>query len=299
MNKHVYYDDKVYEVLQETKSEYCISYNVVKSVWVNKKDCIKLSPPSIDCVIIDGKKHKVVGDLGGECCVIFTTKHYTKYGNIEISENQKWYEKENLIPQINGENKSIMTTLNDRMIREWAQQNVVPFEPNNVNPASIDLRWSGKYKIAIKSHWLYKVEKWLCNNINRLFNLDAEPFVFNKLKGHWSEVKSANNIDLTPGKFYLLDTLEYLKMPENAVGELFLKSSSGRKGIEHLHAGFVDPSFEGTLTLEIEMRAPWAETIEKGQRLIQLKLESMAELPEKSYKVTGHYNGQNTPTEAK
>jgi len=161
-----------------------------------------------------------------------------------------------------------MSIWNDRMLREWGvYYGITPFCSECINPASIDLRWSGRWKRA-----------------------DV---------GGWTDIYDTDTLVLKPGAFYLLDTLEYIRMPNNAVGKLFLKSSAGRMGIEHLHAGYVDPDFEGTLSLELEIRVPWPVTISKRQRLVQLTLETMTEVPVISYTKTGRYSGQNVPTESK
>jgi len=154
------------------------------------------------------------------------------------------------------------------MLREWgAYYGLTPFCDECINPASVDLRWSGRWKRA---------------------DIDG-----------WTNIYDTDTLVLKPGAFYLLDTLEYIRMPGDAVGKLFLKSSAGRMGIEHLHAGYVDPDFSGTLTMEVEIRVPWPVIINNGQRLMQLTLESMAELPLVSYIIKGHYNRQNVPTESK
>jgi len=156
----------------------------------------------------------------------------------------------------------------DKELLEWGfSGGVQPFNVDNVNPASIDLSWSGKHKVATQ-----------CG---------------------WSELCDGDQLVLEPGRFYLMDTIEYIVMPPNAVGKLFLKSSAGRMGIEHLHAGYVDPDFSGTLTLELEIRVPWPITIKKHQRLVQLTLESMMSTPLKSYSKVGRYNGQRQPTNSK
>jgi dCTP deaminase len=111
-------------------------------------------------------------------------------------------------------------------------------------------------------------------------------------------VCETEELTLNPGELFLLDTVEIITMPENAVGWLALKSSMGRLGLEHLHAGFFDPGFTGTATLEMENRAPWPITLKRNQRIIQLALADVM-APERSYRVTGRYNGQSVPTEAK
>lgn len=163
---------------------------------------------------------------------------------------------------------------NDRYIGDWAAAGgVQPYDPAMVNPASIDLRWSGRYRVYVPSR------------------VDA--------KGGWSDVKTVESLVLAPGGFYLLDSLEVINMPEDAAGMLCLKSSLGRLGLEHSHAGWVDPGFhDATLTWEIHTLSPDGLTILSGQKLMQLVMMECI-VPDKSYSVTGRYNGQKVPTEAK
>jgi deoxycytidine triphosphate deaminase len=157
--------------------------------------------------------------------------------------------------------------LNDRKLREWASAGgVTPFDPDCINPASIDLRWSGRYKAAGV--------------------------------GGWGSIQTEDRFIMLPGTLFLLDTIETVTIPEYVVGWLALKSSMGRKGLEHLHAGFFDPGFSGTATLEMENRAPWPIELVRGQRIIQLALAD-CEIPLRTYQVTGRYNGQAEPTEAR
>lgn len=163
---------------------------------------------------------------------------------------------------------------NDVEITRWCKTGgVTPFDADCVNPASLDLRFSGRAKFAREGwgDWVDKTE----------------------------DIKNEGTLRLHPGTFYLLDTLEFIRMPPDMVGKLFLKSSAGRMGIEHLHAGYIDPEFHGTLTLEVEVRVPWCVEISPGQRLVQLTLEQMVAAPSVSYQVIGRYNGQEEPTESK
>jgi deoxycytidine triphosphate deaminase len=160
----------------------------------------------------------------------------------------------------------------DSLLKQWAESGgLSPFEPANVNPASVDLRWSGKSKLALGTYF----------------------------KNKWSLLEDSDTLILYPNQLYLLDTLEYIKMPVNAAGILMLKSSIGRQGLEHLHAGFFDPGFCGTATLEIINVSPRIVTITRGQRIVQLALQQMLTAPEISYAYTGRYNGQSEPQEAK
>lgn len=178
-----------------------------------------------------------------------------------------------------------MCVLNDRLIRRWAEYGgLTPFDPNCINPASVDLRWSGKVR-ASKRVSLMK-DGW-----SSVFDFDVLTLPAN---GHTASAQFGGYENL-----YLLDTIETVTLPNHLCGFLYLKSSIGRQGLEHLHAGFFDPGFSGTATLEIVNTAPWPVTITRGQRLVQLVLEQMAEVPMKSYQDTGRYNGQNSPQPAR
>lgn len=158
----------------------------------------------------------------------------------------------------------------DRELRAWAEAGgVTPYDPVCINPASIDLRWSGRYRIA------------------------------RPLPGGWTGVKEADVLKLEPGLLYLLDSMEFIAVPENWAGLLALKSSMGRMGLEHLHAGFFDPGFQGTATLEMEVRAPWNVELAKGQRIIQLAFQRCTDVPDRIYSETGRYQGQTEPTAAR
>ena len=160
--------------------------------------------------------------------------------------------------------------LNDRQITAWAQSGGVKnFALHTINPASIDLRWSGRFRKAIPT------------------------------SDRWTDVETTDYLTIAQGELYLLDTIEFVTMPDDCVGLLMLKSSMGRMGAEHLHAGLFDPRFRGTATLEIAGMHPYPVTITAGQRIVQLILMRMGEAPAIGYDVTGRYNGQNTPQVAR
>src|SRR4051812_49659331 len=66
------------------------------------------------------------------------------------------------------------------------------------------------------------------------------------------EVTDDEPFVLHPGEFVLGQTLESIALPDDIVARLEGKSSLGRLGLLiHSTAGFVDPSWEGNLTLEL------------------------------------------------
>lgn len=155
-----------------------------------------------------------------------------------------------------------MTILPDYALRRWAANGgLTPFDEALINPASVDLRWSGRYRET--------------------------------LGGDWSLVRECRDLSIKPGHMYLLDTLEVIRMPEDCCAMIMLKSSLGRRGLEHMHAGFFDPGFCGTATLEMYGAAPWPITISVGQPLVQIIMMLMTNVPERLY--AGRYQGDMMP----
>lgn len=102
------------------------------------------------------------------------------------------------------------------------------------------------------------------------------------------------NVIFDPGIFYLCSTLEYIKMPTTHCGMINMRSSLARKGLGHKMAGFIDPGFEGQITLELETALPLQ--VAYGERIVQLIYIRLSETTDHPY--TGRYNGQRGPTEA-
>ena len=154
----------------------------------------------------------------------------------------------------------------DNKLREWMELGgVTPAFQAHINPASLDLCLGTHYRLPTAHGW-------------------SDPHEI-----------GADGLTLEPGAFVLCSTLEHINTPTNAAGFLYLKSSAGRAGLEHLHAGYIDPGFCGELTLELVNHWPYPVTLPVGKRLFQLVLEDCYPVA-RSYSVTGHYQGQTGPT---
>lgn len=179
-----------------------------------------------------------------------------------------------------------MTVWNDRKISEWAQSGgVTPFDAACVNPASLDLRLGNKIRFP-KTRWFEKYKKMPITMRTPASEL-------------WDEEIEFDEIIIPAHGVALCCSLEYVTMPPDACGTLMSKSSTGRRLFEHLHSGFFDPDFHGQATFEFINDGPWDIKLSVGDRLVQLKIEQLVELPEKSYLETGRYNGQVGPTPAR
>jgi len=155
-----------------------------------------------------------------------------------------------------------MTILPDRKLRKWIYKGGLnPFNIGCVNPASVDLRVNTKHVIRLDGG-----------------------IVHNSLK-----------YAILPGAPVLLSTVEYIRMPNDCAGVLYLKSSMARQGLDHALAGFIDPGFCGELTMEFHAHYP--VTVSHGQRVVQLVLYRLESPPEETYH--GKYQNQRGPTRAR
>jgi dCTP deaminase len=175
--------------------------------------------------------------------------------------------------------------LSDRSIREEIASGrlvIDPFEDRLLQPASVDLRLGREF---------------------RVFRNYRLPFI--DVKKEMPELTEVEVIDdatpfiLHPGEFVLAVTLERVEVPDYLVGRLDGKSSLGRLGlIVHSTAGFVDPGFEGRLTLELTNVANLPITLYFGMPVSQIsfsRLTTPAERPYGAGASGSKYQGQSGP----
>lgn len=164
-----------------------------------------------------------------------------------------------------------MSVLPDFQIRQLCEAGMVePFDPALVNPASLDVRLGNTLLVE---------------------GAESRDMVTYPFHMHSQE----DPYWMVAGQFVLAPTLEFVRVPETCNAQFVLKSSRAREGIEHLLAGYLDPGFHGVITLELHnSRQLHAVPIWPGMRIGQLVLNQMAAIPERSYAVTGRYQGDTT-----
>lgn len=176
--------------------------------------------------------------------------------------------------------------LSDRTIRrEIAAGNigVEPFDDSLVQPASLDLRLGRQFRVFRNSRIPFIDVKKEYPDLTELVEIDDDqPFV------------------LHPGEFALAVTLERVRLPASIVGRLEGKSSLGRLGLlVHSTAGYVDPGWDGALTLELSNVANLPIALYYRMNVSQLSFLALSEPAEYPYgsKETGSkYQGQEGPT---
>lgn len=166
------------------------------------------------------------------------------------------------------------------------QELVTPFDGECINPASIDVRLGASYRLPAWSQLAYETYADM-------------PMRFDMPQWGDEQHMDANGYELQPGQFILCSTLETVWIPANACAELFSKSSTGRIGLEHLHAGWIDPGFRGQLTLEFKNVAPWPILLQPGKRYMQMVVHDLIAPAARDYSQTGRYQGQQGATPAR
>ena len=114
------------------------------------------------------------------------------------------------------------------------------------------------------------------------------------------EVKPDEQFILHPGEFVLGSTLERVALPDDLVARLEGKSSLGRLGLLiHSTAGYVDPGWDGNLTLELSNVANLPITLFDGMKIGQISFQRLSSPVERAYgdpSLGSRYRGQTDPT---
>lgn len=217
-----------------------------------------------------------------------------------------------------------MCTWNDVWLAEWAEKHglVTPYDEACINPASIDLKLGRKFR---RPHPI-----WEYLTAGEIFDLQeggipTAAFLdftndYTAIDFPWQEIMAQpgkNNLKklpkwgieqemgvgdtpeyilLHPGEFVLCHSIEFVKLPLDAKAVLFSKSSTGRVGLEHLHAGLGDPGWEGEWAFEFHNVAPWMLELAYGARVMQMSIERLVAPVAVSYSKKGRYQNQTGAT---
>ena len=176
--------------------------------------------------------------------------------------------------------------LSDRDIRaEIAAGRIVidPYLPEAVQPSSVDLHLDRRFRVFRNSRYPYIDVRTDQPELTELVEIGGDdPFI------------------LHPGEFVLGSTFERVELPNDLVARLEGKSSLGRLGLLiHSTAGYVDPGWDGNLTLELSNVANLPITLYDGMKIGQIsfqRLSSPAEIGYGDARIGSKYRGQRDPT---
>jgi dCTP deaminase len=176
--------------------------------------------------------------------------------------------------------------LSDRDIRAEIDAGrilIEPFVPEAVQPSSVDLHLGNRFRVFRNNRTAVIDPRVEQPELTELVEIGGdEPFI------------------LHPGEFALGATFERVGLPDDLVARLEGKSSLGRLGLLiHSTAGYVDPGWEGTLTLELSNVANLPIKLYDGMKIGQISFQRMTSPVEVAYgdqRLGSRYRGQTDPT---
>jgi dCTP deaminase len=163
---------------------------------------------------------------------------------------------------------------------------IEPWDAKLVQPASVDLRLGNSFRV-FHNHRASAIDlREPPRNLTEQISVSHdEPFVIH------------------PGEFCLGRTLEHVELPDDIVARIEGKSSLGRLGlIVHATAGFCDPGWRGTLTLELNNLTRVPIKLYPGLAIAQLSfmtLDAPALRPYGHTELGSHYQDQVEATESR
>ena len=176
--------------------------------------------------------------------------------------------------------------LSDRSIKAELAAGRIAVEPcdvNDIQPSSIDLHLGSRFRVFRNSRYPY-----------------IDPMVEQRGLMEMVEATSGEPFVLHPGEFALGATTERVRLPHDIVARLEGKSSLGRLGLLiHSTAGYVDPGWDGTLTLELSNVANLPIVLTPGMPIGQISFMQMSTPVDRPYGSPGlgsKYQGQIEPT---
>lgn len=182
-----------------------------------------------------------------------------------------------------------MSVLSDVDIRREVTQGrleILPFYDYRIQPAS--------YDIAL-------------GNVFRLFTTQ-NALVVNPLRDHSDltrllEVESDSELVLKPHELILGVTSEFVSIPSHLCCRCEGKSSLGRIGLQiHSTAGWIDPGFQGNITLELTNQSPFDIILTPGMPIGQLafmQMQTPALVPYGHSNRNSKYQGDREPAPSK
>ena len=176
--------------------------------------------------------------------------------------------------------------LADRTIARLLEQGRIEIEPYDdslLQPSSVDVRVDRYFRVFHNNRYPYIDVREEQEDLTELVEVEEDtPFV------------------LHPGEFVLGSTLERVRLPDDLVARLEGKSSLGRLGLLiHSTAGFIDPGWNGHVTLELSNVANLPIALYAGMRIGQIsffRMSSPVERPYGSEALGSKYQGQLEPT---
>jgi len=175
--------------------------------------------------------------------------------------------------------------LSDRTIARLLAEGRIeidPYEDSLLQPSSVDVRVDRFFRVFHNNRYPYIDVREEQEDLTELVEVSERPFI------------------LHPGEFVLGSTLERIRLADDLVARLDGKSSLGRLGLLiHSTAGFIDPGWNGHVTLELSNVANLPVTIYPGMKIGQISFVQLTEAAATPYgtgDIGSKYQDQRGPT---
>jgi len=165
--------------------------------------------------------------------------------------------------------------LSDKTIRHYLKAGklvIEPLEDMQIQPGSVDLRLGNHY-LRIAQHK------------TAILDLIHKP--------EYEEIIQ-DEVVIPPHSYLLATTREYVKLPDDLTSFVEGRSSIGRLGLFIQNSGWVDPGFEGEITIELYNANILPIKLVSGVRICQLVFAELDQAAANPYR--GKYQGQRKAT---
>ena len=165
--------------------------------------------------------------------------------------------------------------LSDKTIHQYLKEGrlvIEPLDEMQIQPGSIDFR--------LGNHYL-KIAEHRTSSLDLIHKPEYEEII-------------QDEVVIPPHSFLLATTREYLKLPDDLTAFVEGRSSIGRLGLFIQNSGWVDPGFEGEITIELYNANILPIKLISGVRICQLVFAKLDQKADNPYR--GKYQGQRKAT---
>lgn len=163
-----------------------------------------------------------------------------------------------------------------KQLQEKKTLAIEPYRPEYIQPASLDLCLGEEFLL--------------------LDARDTSVLSFGKEANYHRIIAEDSTFLLAPHTFALATTVECIRLPQSITAFVEGRSSVGRLGLFIQNAGWVDPGFEGQITLELYNANAVPIELKVGNRICQLVFQQVDQVADK---YDGKYLHQNGTTKSK
>jgi len=158
---------------------------------------------------------------------------------------------------------------------------ITPFDPLQIGPASIDLTIDSIFvspddlKILLLRDGCFE-ESFIINKNTQIDTKSLIKSIFNKKD-------ISIEVILQPRQVIKCQSIEYIRIPPNAIGTLYTRSSFARDWLNHSTATLLNPGFSGNITFELINQGPDEYKLKANSRPIHMAIQRLSGICTKPY----------------